>query len=1791
MVSNAYVSRISVTSIILATIMVAGGVTFAIPGAIPEAAAQSSNANLYVSAENADTNNAISGLNVVEVVVRDPDRTIRSGDDLAAEPRVTVDGDQLRMVQANDGNWYGYFAENNILAVDRNAINYGDMTCDIGIRTESVEEICASPVINTPKAINDRAGDDNFGSIGLPVENNWPFIQVYDFDDESDIVVEYERGGDDQSVTLYYDSDPSDYGVALELGRDRYPQNGGVIMTMTDFAMNVDPTDSDTWTFDTSGNQDAYYNVFNDDGETINDVNRAAIDRGLDGIEDNLYLTIDPDADGTAAVDFRESWPGNQNNDGVPDAGVGAIDNIVTFIEGDPGVFTNTESDGDTPNVFVPADARRGTSAIIDYNDGTMSVVVGYSFATITLDDDAVGGVWNSGEEIPVTLADADINRMAMADEDIDVSDPRYTLVPSVRIGSPITLAGTTEAGITITAQDMDGLVTRIAQPIIDERIEALPDDATDEARDQIRAAVPAMVYEKIQLQTPDLDGDGKVQRDSNRNVVMMNLTDDGNPVLRAGISADMFGINTDAATMTVDRIVGDASFSVDGFSDIARITPALDGMDRIHFRSMTSGEDLKNLLQNDFGNPVLPNGERITEDINDNPIVMDACSGQFVRSTGPNIGEVVPVNQIIRGADTLPVTRAPATFQFANFDAESLGGLDGASFMWEAIGSDDRFRTGTVAIPNIGGDSDLQLLPNDAYNGFVAGICAIPDDATVHLMLDVGMPPMEGTAYPVVFDLFSFGQMGDGVAPGDRINNAIYRLELEESGDNTGVFEGTMEYTMLNQINVRSSATYENNLDTISDAIKLIVHNDLTDEDSVRVNYLDLGADGVSTQIADQVEAPTTSGSVSFDADNYKVADTVTVTLEDADLNTDVETIEIYTVVDTVVDDVRDVAYDMVGAGGYGTNTASAPFGRVLDITFDDQLWLNGCGIGGDNGLESTGFTLIETGSDTGVFTGDYQIPLQYCHDTGNGKESRSTTGVDMEVNYVDYRDASGEIIEVGDSAGIRANTGTVSLDRTVYPVPFGVPADYGNSPQQGASIFPIHATGIGNNWPNPGTFLPNGDLTIHIRVNDPDFDVSASGEDSIAVNIPRGDQTAQTPANELEHGPLKVTVSRGAASVIVATAGGEASNDGRITTLGTQTFVRDNQIVQEVLNDVRVYDDELQDSNGNPIPRTLQPITREVGPITEIAPDAGIFELDLTLRYTDGPSGSQCPTTSVFGGLGGRDNGVAQNRFTDNVATHCIQQGDILTVEYTDPTDSSGNPNTVTDSATFDLRNGVLQSDKSVYIIGQDMILTLIEPDLDLESDEAETYDLDLIEWDSDAAGTTMGNMGGGAVFDPEPSDLRETGDSTGIFQVVVEIPEAFGNNRVERGEEIELEYTDFGPSGADYVGDDTEDINLTVFTSNFGATIELDQKVYTWTDKVYITIVAPDHNFDSDLVDEIGETSSDPIRVSTRSAELEQYRLVETGTDTGIFAGEVILTGFSHDADGDTTTGNNGYDIVNTPASGTGPTDGKLPTGDDDGITVSFEFSEDETVVTTALVRWSIGEVQWLETSYPAQGTGIVRVIDPDMNLDPESVDNFGIDVYSDSDSGGIDLTVTETNEATGVFEGTVFFTTTDESSGHRLRVAEGDTITAEYTDGTLPNPYSTNDDIDVTAAAIIGTIVPPLERAPVSNARVVDSFGNTLSSVSVDQQVQITADVINGQDRTQSFAYLVQIQDANGVTVSLSWIEGSLNPGQSLSPAQSWTPDMPGSYTATVFVWESVDNPTALSPPGTVTVNVR
>ena len=91
--------------------------------------------------------------------------------------------------------------------------------------------------------------------------------------------------------------------------------------------------------------------------------------------------------------------------------------------------------------------------------------------------------------------------------------------------------------------------------------------------------------------------------------------------------------------------------------------------------------------------------------------------------------------------------------------------------------------------------------------------------------------------------------------------------------------------------------------------------------------------------------------------------------------------------------------------------------------------------------------------------------------------------------------------------------------------------------------------------------------------------------------------------------------------------------------------------------------------------------------------------------------------------------------------------------------------------------------------------------------------------------------------------------------------------------------------------------------------------------------------------------------------------------------------------------------------------------------------------------------------------------------------------------------------------------------------------------------------------------------------------------------VDEQIMIMADISNNQDTQQSFAYITQIRNDEGIVISLSWLTGSLTPRQSFSPAQSWTPTESGVYDIQVFVWESIDNPEALSPPLSMTVNVR
>lgn len=387
--------------------------------------------------------------------------------------------------------------------------------------------------------------------------------------------------------------------------------------------------------------------------------------------------------------------------------------------------------------------------------------------------------------------------------------------------------------------------------------------------------------------------------------------------------------------------------------------------------------------------------------------------------------------------------------------------------------------------------------------------------------------------------------------------------------------------------------------------------------------------------------------------------------------------------------------------------------------------------------------------------------------------------------------------------------------------------------------------------------------------------------------------------------------------------------------------------------------------------------------------------------------------------------------------------------------------------DSCVIDQRTPIIQSDKLVYLCGSDVIITVIDPDADkdLQKPEFVGNSADSILTISSRFGSIKGYQ------------LKETGNSTGIFQGVIRLIGTFDDGtavpcyyenkcisktqgtgisdgflQVSTGDEITITYKR-----------GSETATLTAFSSNFGYTIELDQKVYTWTDRVYVTIVAPDFNMDPDKIEKIGGGDIGTIIIKTRMGIISNYELIETGPDTGIFTGEFCLTGFRY--------GKIPPDLLHNFENtlGNGPTDGQIAVGSNDGLTIEFKRGS-TSVVASALIRWNVGEIQWHSANYPLDGIGSLVVIDPDMSLNHDFADTFKIRVWSDSDPVGTEIYVTETEFKTGIFSGSIQFGT-ETKDGKTLKVSLGDTITAKYVDFTLPYPYSENDSIDMTAIAQI------------------------------------------------------------------------------------------------------------------------
>lgn len=357
---------------------------------------------------------------------------------------------------------------------------------------------------------------------------------------------------------------------------------------------------------------------------------------------------------------------------------------------------------------------------------------------------------------------------------------------------------------------------------------------------------------------------------------------------------------------------------------------------------------------------------------------------------------------------------------------------------------------------------------------------------------------------------------------------------------------------------------------------------------------------------------------------------------------------------------------------------------------------------------------------------------------------------------------------------------------------------------------------------------------------------------------------------------------------------------------------------------------------------------------------------------------------------------------------------------------------------------------------------------------------------------------------------------------------------------------------------------------------APIFTDKEVYTWTDKIRFTIIAPSWDANRNGIDSIGTDEGHLIKITTSEHSLEPYKLTETETSSGVFTGEVILTGFLHDVDGD-------GDFDTRPRTlGTGPTNGFLETDRDDGITISFEFADGVVLTKSAQVSWSMSTVRFSQPTYSMGDTATMQLFDPDMNLDPEGIDTVELQVSSSSDKAGILVDAIETSADSGLFVGSISFTPTSPSSGNRLYTIPGEKIIVKYDDYTLPAPYSISDHVAITAESNIISDVPPIERISVIDNFLTDSSGIKNLEPTIHDQLQIVSKVQNNQNFNQAFVCIIQIKDSEGGIESLSWIQGMLTPKQNLQVAQSWSPTKSGNYNVETFVWSSLSDPVPLSP---------
>jgi len=472
---------------------------------------------------------------------------------------------------------------------------------------------------------------------------------------------------------------------------------------------------------------------------------------------------------------------------------------------------------------------------------------------------------------------------------------------------------------------------------------------------------------------------------------------------------------------------------------------------------------------------------------------------------------------------------------------------------------------------------------------------------------------------------------------------------------------------------------------------------------------------------------------------------------------------------------------------------------------------------------------------------------------------------------------------------------------------------------------------------------------------------------------------------------------------------------------------------------------------------------------------------------------------------------------------------------VNYTEPMAEDG---WVSTEARLKARTASISVNATSVSMGDAILVTLTEPDMDLNSESADTV------------------MVGYSIDDDFEKNVKfeETGDSTGVFTAEFVVGEDI---TVNPGETITFNYTD-PATDASYYGTRLVERNLEVDVDvlSHTAVLTLDAEQYGPFSVVTISLYDPDLA----LVDDPSKVKLRMVRTSI-DAYLKNKPAddVENGTFTWEIqlhlAGEDVSEEF---VQVDYTDDLYVYYIDGADASGV-----------------------ERTISAHATVLSEVATVKLDKASYLIDEWMTITVTDFDSNTDPETLQDIEVTIYSDTWPVGQDVRLPETDVNTGVFQAKVqLIDELPEPNALEIWVSLGDTITVEYTDSVNP----TEEDVKVSATAKVGAVVE--YPVPASEPFLTDTTGAPVVA-EAGKMLLVQANITNEDAVEHSFVFLAQVKDENGVVIHLAGSGGTIAAGASMTPFVSWTPPAAGTYTVEVYVWKSLPEPEPLSLVATYT----